>query len=170
MAGVTFRKRETDVTPDRREDMSESGIYARYASFLDRHVQLGVAQGRVLSVAFPDAPDAAADADHELLDRIEAYLDGEPDEFADVRVALTLPTEKREVLEATRGLPYGRDATVDQLARMVPGDDPEADHARVREALAANPAPVFVPSHRVRDGPGGAPPDVVEKLRALEGL
>jgi methylated-DNA-[protein]-cysteine S-methyltransferase len=40
----------------------------------------------------------------------------------------------------------------------------------VREALAANPVPLLIPDHRVRDGPSGAPPPVEQKLRAVEGL
>ena len=33
-----------------------AGIYARESTYLDRYVQLGVAQGRVISVSFPTAP------------------------------------------------------------------------------------------------------------------
>lgn len=148
-----------------------AGIYARESSYLDRYVQLGVAQGRVISVSFPKALDDDADADHELLDRIEAYLEGEQDDFADVTVALTVPTDRRRVLEAVREIPYGEDASVQQVARMTADLDPEDEEAltTVREALVENPAPLFVPDHRVRDGPSAAPPDVEQKLRAVEG-
>lgn len=149
-----------------------AGIYAREVSYLDRYVQLGIAQGRVLSVNFLTQPEPNAESDHELLDRIEAYLTGTREEFADVQVAMTMPTDQREVLEAVRTVPYGKQASVEQLARMAPSRNPddEEDARRIREALAANPAPILIPTHRIRDGPGGAPPDVETKLRAVEGL
>jgi len=152
--------------------MEDAGIYARKSNFLDRYVQVGIAQGRVLSVEFPYEPDAAAETDHELLDRIEAYLQGQKDDFEDVTVALTMPTDHRRVLEKLREIPYGDSGTVRQVTTMVPGrsDEDEADVAAVREALAANPAPIFVPTHRVSDGPSGRSADVASKLRALEGL
>jgi methylated-DNA-[protein]-cysteine S-methyltransferase len=152
--------------------MEDTGIYARESTFLDRYVQIGVAQGRVLSVEFPTEPDGEAESEHELLDRIEAYLQGEPDEFDDVTVALTLPTEHGEVLEKVQEIPYGDSGTVEQVTMMVPGRSPgdESDLAAVREGLAANPAPLLIPTHRVCDGPPGMPADVASKLRSLEGI
>lgn len=146
-----------------------AGIYARESGFLDRYVQLGMAQGRVLSVDFPTRVDDV-ERDHELLDRIEAYLQGERDDFADVEVAMTMPTDQREVLSAVRQIPYGEDATVEQVGHMAAGVEPDDDGGKIREALAANPAPIFVPTHRVRDGPGGMPAAVEGRLRTLEGL
>jgi len=153
-------------------DTDVAGIYAREFPTLDRYVQLGIAQGRIISVSFPDRPEDNADVNHELLDRVEAYLAGVEDGFTDVQVALTVPTDKREVLERVREVPDGQDSSVAQLARMTPGlDDENADDVRlVREALQANPAPLFIPDHRVRDGPGAAPADVVQTLRSVEGL
>ncbi len=148
-----------------------AGIYARESAYLDRHVQIAVAQRRVISVSFPTEPDPDAEPEHDLLDRVEAYLGGEPDEFDDVQVALTVPTDQRAVLETVQTVPYGETATVEQIATMTPGRDPDDDHGSgVRTALAANPAPLFIPTHRVRDGPGGEPAGVASKLRALEGL
>jgi len=149
-----------------------AGIFARESTYLDCYVQVGVAQGRVISVDFPTTPEAEPDSQHDLLDRVDAYLQGEPDEFTDVTVALTMPTDRRAVLERVREIPYGEQATVEQLARMTPDLDPEAsdDVALVREALADNPVPVFVPDHRVRDGPSPVPGTVEQKLRAVEGL
>lgn len=149
-----------------------SGIYAREISYLDRTVQLGVAQGRVLSVDFPEKSGKDALTDHDLLDRIESYMQGARDDFADVTVAMTMQTDHREILEKVREVPYGENATVAQVLLMVPGRDAEdEDDQRVaREALANNPTPIFVPTHRVRDGPGSAPADVIQKLRSLEGL
>ncbi|MFB6083149.1 MAG: MGMT family protein [Halorientalis sp.] len=147
-----------------------AGIYARESAYLDRHVQVGIAQGRVISVSFPETPDEGAEADHDLLDRIDAYLDGVEETFEDVQVALTVPTDQRKVLEAVREIPYGEDASVAQLARMTPGLDDEDDQRAVREALTENPAPLLIPDHRVRDGPGATPPAVVDKLRSIEGI
>ncbi|CAI48550.2 probable methylated-DNA--protein-cysteine methyltransferase [Natronomonas pharaonis DSM 2160] len=154
-----------DVTP-------EAGIYARESPYLQRHVQVGVAGGRVLSVSFPETPDADAETDHQLLDRIEVYLDGEADDFADVEVAMTMPTDQRSVLETLRSVPYGETTTVEALTQMTAGLDPEENDDRrlVRTALAENPAPLVVGDHRVSDGPGAAPAAVEQRLRSLEEL
>jgi methylated-DNA-[protein]-cysteine S-methyltransferase len=149
----------------------EAGIYARESAYLDRHVQVGVAGGRVLSVEFPTTPEADADPDLPLLDRIEAYLEGASADLSDVDVAMTMPTDRRRVLEAARGVPYGDQRSVSELATVTPGvDDDEEGHQLVRTALAENPAPLVVPDHRVRDGPSAAPPPVEQRLRSLEGL
>ena len=148
-----------------------AGIYARESPVLDRYVQLGIAQGRVLSVEFPDdVPDGSDE--HELLDRIAAYLDGERDDFADVTVAMTMPTDTRAVLEKVREIPYGESGSIEQVAMMAPGRDPdeEEDLAAVRDALGENPAPILIPTHRVRGGRAGAPADVAETLRSIEGI
>ncbi|RXK48522.1 MGMT family protein [Halorientalis pallida] len=149
-----------------------AGIYARESAYLGRYVQVGIAQGRVISVSFPESPDEGAEDDHDILDRIDAYLDGVEERFEDVQVALTVPTDQRQVLEAVREIPYGQDSSVAQLARIAPGLDDESDDdvRAVREALTENPAPLFVPDHRVRDGPGATPPAVVDKLRSVEGI
>ena len=150
----------------------EAGIYARESAYLGCYVQLGCAQGRVISISFPPSEPVDALADSDLLDRIEAYLEGAEDDFADVQVALTVPTDQRAVLETVRGIPYGTQVGVEKVARMTADLDPEdeADLALVREALADNPAPVVIPDHRVRDGPSAAPAAVEQKLRAVEGL
>jgi methylated-DNA-[protein]-cysteine S-methyltransferase len=152
--------------------MDEAGIYARAVPGLDRTVQIGVAGGRVISVSFPREPDPESSADHDLLDRIEASLGGEPDGFEDVTVALTVPTDRRRALERLREVPYGETVSVEALARMAPGLDAEAADARdtVRAALADDPAPLLIPDHRVIDATGAAPPDVADRLRELEGI
>lgn len=150
-----------------------AGIYAREIDYLERHLQLGVASGRVISVSFPEYPDDDADEDHELLERFERYCDGiDEDDFADVEVGLTVPTGERKVLEALRGVGYGEQVSVEQLAKMTPtlDSDDEQDVVTVREALAENPLPVIFPDHRVRDGPSALPPQVEQKLRSLEDL
>jgi len=148
----------------------EAGIYARESPYLERYVQVGIASGRVLSVSFPESSDG--DGEHPLLDRIEEYLQGAVDDFEDVEVALTMATDRRSVLETLRTVPYGENVTVQGLARMTPGLDPEStdDQTLLRTALEGNPAPVVVPDHRVTDGPSAAPPLVEQRLRSLEGL
>lgn len=154
------------------ETDEEAGIFARESTFLDGYVQLGVAADRVISVTFPAEPDAGAGADHPILDRVSAYLEGEREDLREVAVGLTVATDHRSVLEAVREVPYGENATVEQIARMTPGLSAEdtADQDTVRTALAENPVPLVVPDHRIRDGPSGAPPAVETKLRSLEGL
>jgi methylated-DNA-[protein]-cysteine S-methyltransferase len=159
-----------DADPGPEPD--DAGIYARESAYLDRYVQVGVAGDRVLAVSFPKTPEEEATGEHPLLDRIDAYLEGEPETFEDVRVALTLPTDQRAVLEQAREIPHGDQVSVDRLARMTPSPsaDDEADSGLVRTALDANPAPLLVPDHRVRGGPSAALPEVEQRLRSLEGL
>ena len=149
---------------------ADAGIFAREAAYLDCYVQIGVAGEKAISLSFPAHSDEPGD--HPLLDRIEAYLEGEPDDFDDVDVGLTAPTPHRDVLLAVRNLPYGEEGTVEQLAGMTAGLDPSNDDdlATVRQALADNPIPLLIPDHRVRDGPSALPPAVEQKLRTLEDL
>lgn len=149
-----------------------AGIYAWKSEYLDRYVQVGLASGRVVSLSFPETPDDGVTGDdHELLDRIEAYLEGAADDFADVEIGLTLPTDRRSVLETLRQVGYGDQVSVEQLARMTPGLSEESDDKElVRAALDENPVPLVIPDHRVRDGPSAAPPAVEQRLRSLEGL
>jgi methylated-DNA-[protein]-cysteine S-methyltransferase len=148
-----------------------AGVYARESPYLGRYVQMGVASGRLLSLSFPESADSSAGDDHELLDRVFAYLEGARDDFRDVAVALAAATADHRILTAVREVPYGEQANVRQVARMA-GLDPDDDDdlQRVRQALADNPAPLVVPDHRVRDGPSAAPPGVEQRLRSLEGL
>jgi methylated-DNA-[protein]-cysteine S-methyltransferase len=150
----------------------DAGIYARESAYLDRYVQFGEAGDRIISVSFPTQPDSDSTENHSLLDRIEAYLGGAEDDFDDVTVGLTVPTEQRNVLEAVGQIPYGEEGSVEQVVMMTQGlgSDEQEDQQQVREALAANPVPLLIPDHRVRDGPSGAPPEVEQKLRSVEGL
>ncbi|MFB6105037.1 MAG: MGMT family protein [Halobacteriaceae archaeon] len=146
------------------------GIFARESSYLGTYVQLGVAGDRVISVSFPTQPDADATDENPVLDRVFAYLEGVEDDFQDVEIGLTVDTAHRAVLEATRQIPYGEQRSVEAIARMADLDTDDETLDEARTALAENPVPLFVPDHRVRDGPSAAPPDVEQKLRSLEGL
>ncbi|RRJ28920.1 MGMT family protein [Halocatena pleomorpha] len=149
-------------------DEEGAGIYVRESAHLDRYVQIGVVGGRVISVAFPESLPENAAHEHPLLDRIVVYLNGREDSFEDVETGLTVSTDHRSVLESTRKIPYGQSVDVEQLARTS-GLDAD-DHETVRNALRANPVPLVVPDHRVRDTPSGAPTAVERRLRAIEGL
>ncbi|MFB6252211.1 MAG: MGMT family protein [Halobellus sp.] len=145
------------------------GVFARDSDRLTHAVEIGIASGRVISVSFPETPPADAEADHPLLDRVFAYLAGENDHFNDVDVALTVPTDQRSVLEATRNVPHGETVSLDRVVRMAGLDsDESADLDAARTALSGNPVPLFVPDHRVRNAPGGPPASVAERLREIE--
>lgn len=145
------------------------GVFAREFEQLERAVEIGVASGTVISVSFPSTPGGDAERDHPLFDRIDAYLSGNADHFDDVDVGLTVPTDHRTVLEATRNIPHGETVSLDRVVRMAGLDpDDDGDRATARTALAENPVPLFVPDHRVRDAPGGAPAAIAERLQRIE--
>ncbi|MFB6110751.1 MAG: methylated-DNA--[protein]-cysteine S-methyltransferase [Halodesulfurarchaeum sp.] len=152
--------------------MSGTGIYAKESDVLDRFVQIGVANGRVISLSAPEEPEPNAESSHEYLDRIEAYLDGERTDVTEIEVGLTVPTDQRAVLEQTRNIPYGETVPLDRLVAHTPGLDPEdeADTGTARTALAENPVPILLPGHRVSDAPSSLPSAVEETLRRIEGL
>jgi len=149
------------------------GIYARSIPDLDATVQLGVASGTLIKCSFPATPEANAEAEHELLDRIETYARGESaDDFRDVDVGLTVPSDQRAALQTLRTVPYGEETTVESLGRRTPGLDPDSDETRtaVQSALSGNPVPIVLPDHRVSDANGATPGPVRRQLRAIEGI
>jgi methylated-DNA-[protein]-cysteine S-methyltransferase len=147
--------------------MDTAGIYARETPGLERVVQIGLAQGRVIGVDFPESVPEDAERDHPLLDRLAEYVAG-GDDLTDVTVGLTVPTDQRGVLEAVRELPVGETVSLDQLVRLAGLDPEDADDRRTAEsALRNNPVPLFVPDHRV-EAPGATPDDVRRALRAVE--
>ena len=150
---------------------STSGVFAREFDDIGRTVEVGFAGGRVISVSFRAETPSDADDDHELLDRIGEYLRGEPDEFTEVALGITVPTDQRAVLEALRTLTYGEEVSVSRLARLAALDanDPD-DIELVTRALDDNPIPLLLPDHRVQGGPYATPGGVRERLRRVEGL
>ena len=147
------------------------GVYARFYPFIDRFVEIGVRDGAVVHVSFTNAERDDASADHPILDRIDDYLTGTVEEdFSDVAMDFEVDPEHRAILEVVRSIPYGHSAGVDDVARDVAGMNPDDSGVRttIRTALDANPVPLLIPDHRVRDGPSGAPPDVEQRLRAVE--
>lgn len=148
-----------------------TGVFAREFDDIGRTVEVGFAGGRVISVSFRTETPSDADDDHELLDRIGEYLRGEPDEFTEVALGITVPTDQRAVLEALRTLTYGEEVSVSRLARLAALDanDPD-DIELVTRALDENPIPLLLPDHRVQGGPYATPGSVRERLRRVEGL
>ncbi|KTG24766.1 MGMT family protein [Haloferax profundi] len=151
--------------------MDVSGIYARESSTLNRVVQVGVVSGKLISVSFPDEIPDDAEHDNAHLDAVLDAIDGVEVDLSGIPIGLTVPTDQRRVLEAVRNVPRGETVDLGLLVRMA-GLDPEDDESKetARRALAANPIPVVIPDHRIRDGPSAAPDDVAEALRRAEGL
>jgi len=159
---------------------AESGIEHRWSEYLGRYVQVGVASGSAVSVAFVEQPDDGSvergeNEGSDALRAVFAYLNG-GGATPDVPYALTVSGVERRALERTRDVPYGTTTTYDEFAASIgETDEEEGDGgvARVREALHDNPVPVVLPSHRVVDegGVGGfaGPREVKEKLLELEG-
>ena len=146
-----------------------AGVFARESDALRRAVEVGVAGGRVVSVDFPATVSDDAAGESATLDRLFAYLGGTEERLTDVEVALTVPTDHRDVLEATRNVPYGETVAASRVARMTGLDADDADDlATVREALANNPVPILVPDHRVSGVSGATPDSVGRRLRVLE--
>jgi len=152
--------------------MTHSGIFAARSDRLERVVQVGVANGRVISVSFPDEPDADAGIDHPALSWLDGYLTGTERDVTDLETGLTVPTDQRRVLETVRKLPYGESISLKRLVARTPGLDPDdsEDLDLARQALAENPVPIVIPDHRIDDAPSGAPGSVRQYCRALEGL
>ena len=145
------------------------GIYAQRFDELDTIIQLGVASGQVIDVSFPDTAPDDATTDHEVFTLINDYLDGDRLALTDVEIALTVPTDHRQVLDALQNVSAGNTVTVSRLARLAGIDeDSEEDQAAIQDALQANPVPLLIPDHRVHDAQGATPPDVATTLRDLE--
>ena len=148
-------------------DESDTGIYAREINELERVVRIGIASGRVISLSVPETIPEGPTGSHDLFDRIEQYVAGEPDEFEDVPIALTVPTDQRAVLEEVREIPYGETSDTATLTRRTPGLA-EEDEDAVRAALESNPVPILIPDHRIVDGPSALPVDLARRLRSIE--
>lgn len=145
------------------------GIYAKQFPELGTVVQLGIAGGQVISVSFPDSVPADAATDHDVFSKIEAFLDGDRLALTEVEIALTVPTDQRQVLEALQNVPADNTVSVSRLARLA-GMEEDSEEARqtVREAVRSNPIPLLIPDHRVRGVDGPTPPAVAEALDRIE--
>lgn len=149
-----------------------TGVFAGHSTNLGRWVQLGIASGNVINVAFSaERPEGVA-GDHPLLEQILAYLDdGQQADLSTVAIALTVPTEHRHVYETVRAIPFGTERTVaDVVARTATLASGEEGAGIVRTALAANPIPLLIPEHRVAEIDGSTDAEIRRRLRDLEGF
>ncbi len=88
-----------------------------------------------------------------LVRRLTAYAEGARDDFRDVEVDLGPTAEFRgRVYACCRQIPYGSTLTYGQLAARA--GSPNAARA-VGCSMAANPAPLVIPCHRVVGASGG---------------
>lgn len=145
------------------------GIYAQQFDTLDTVIQLGVASGQVIDVSFPASVPDDAQTEHEVFELIRASLDGDRLALTDVEIALTVPTDHRQVLDALQNVSAGNTVTVARLTKLAGLDqDSKADHKTVRAAVRENPIPLLIPDHRVRDAEGATPEHVAAALRKQE--
>ncbi len=83
----------------------------------------------------------------ELVQRLEAYANGQPDDFADVSLDLGSRTEfERRVIRSCRRVGYGRTTTYGELAEKAGA--PRAARA-VGNVMRKNSLPLIIPCHRV---------------------
>lgn len=92
-------------------------------------------------------PKAASRDVRELVERIQAYADGQRDEFLDIPVALDdATTFQRQVLQQCRRIRYGQTIAYGQLAAKT--GYPQAARA-IGGVMARNRVPLVIPCHRV---------------------
>jgi methylated-DNA-[protein]-cysteine S-methyltransferase len=106
-----------------------------------------------------------------LVSRLQAYAEGEADDFADILVDLDEKTPfQRKVLALCRKIPLGKTATYGEIAAKA--GSPGAARA-VGSCMATNRIPLVIPCHRVvpagvRLGNYSAPGGTETKRRLLE--
>jgi len=107
----------------------------------------------------------------ELVSRLQAYMQGIADDFADVELDLPPATAfQHAVREVVRAIPYGETASYAEVARRA--GSPRAARG-VGGVMSSNPIPILIPCHRVvgsGGGPGGfsAPRGIELKRWLLE--
>jgi methylated-DNA-[protein]-cysteine S-methyltransferase len=112
-----------------------------------------------------------------VLDRLEMdlakYFKGELVDFNDIKLDMFMYTDfEREVLQATREIPYGKTASYKDIAEKI--GRPKASRA-VGNALNKNRTAIVVPCHRVISSDGGlggfgAGMEWKKRLLRLEGI
>ncbi len=108
---------------------------------------------RIGSAGFGDVKDSAAGSwTASVQDRLEAFSEGQADDFLDLRVWSDNWTPfQRRVLDCCRRIPYGETQTYAELATAA--GSRRAARA-VGRTMATNPIPLVIPCHRVL-GSGG---------------
>lgn len=95
----------------------------------------------------------AADWNPELAARLQAYMQGAADDFADIELDLPPASEFQEaVREVVRAIPYGETASYAEVARRA--GSPRAARG-VGGVMSSNPIPILIPCHRVVGSGGG---------------
>jgi methylated-DNA-[protein]-cysteine S-methyltransferase len=123
------------------------------------------------SVEARPAGERSTDLMNDLIDRLQAYAQGESDDLQDVEVDLSERTPfQRSVLTQCRRIARGHILTYGELA--VRAGSPRSARA-VGSVMASNPIPLIIPCHRVvaaRGSLGGfsAPGGLSMKRRLLE--
>jgi methylated-DNA-[protein]-cysteine S-methyltransferase len=108
--------------------------------------ELGFAAG---ALAWHELPvkAGARSGFHPLADRLQSYLAGARDSFADVELEVTWCTPfQRRVIDTLRAIPYGETATYGEIAALA--GHPNAQRA-VGSVCACNRFALVVPCHRV---------------------
>jgi methylated-DNA-[protein]-cysteine S-methyltransferase len=107
----------------------------------------------------------------EFAGRVQAYAKGNPDDFTDVPILLTGPTDfQRRVIRECRRIPYGHTLAYGDLADRA--GSPNAARA-VGSVMARNRIALVIPCHRVVGSAGkmggySAPDGILMKTRLLE--
>lgn len=113
----------------------------------------------------------AAAKNSKVVKRLQAYLAGKPDDFRDLKLAIShLTPFQRRVVDRCRRIPYGQTMSYGHLADAVGA--PRAARA-VGSVMRCNRFPLLVPCHRVVNSDGSlgnysAPTGVSMKARLLE--
>lgn len=94
-----------------------------------------------------------ADWAPELAARLQAFMQGQVDDFRDVELEPSVTTDfQRAVIQAVRQIPYGETASYAEVARRA--GSPKAARG-VGGVMAANRLPILIPCHRVVASGGG---------------
>jgi len=112
------------------------------AVFDDRYQALEPRLRRVFGPYFNVVPGDP----HDVASRLDAYFDGTLDALADMPLAIAATPMQRRVWALVSALPAGTLSTYAALADRL--GMPRAQRA-VGVCLATNPAPLFIPCHRV---------------------
>lgn len=102
---------------------------------------------RIARRAGTSAPEEPPPAIARLIQRVQAHVTGDTQDFRDVPVDLSeLEEFPRAVLAALREIPAGKTGTYGELAKAL--NQPTAAQA-VGKALGRNPIPLIIPCHRI---------------------
>lgn len=105
-------------------------------------------------------------------ERLERYFEGEPEDFASIRLDLRGTDFQLRVWSALRQIPWGQVRTYGGVAQAI--NAPRAMRA-VGQANHVNPVPIIVPCHRVVEaghhlGGYGGGADRKKRLLEIEGV